>query len=192
MPPCQNGSQATVPAISPLRMASTASWMPSMPVTGTLPARPSARSASTAASAMSSLAAQMPPILSPNWVSQALVFSSASVADQLATWMSSSLTSGIGLERLLEAGLALDRRHVRFDAAQRHDAALAAHRLDQRFGHGLAVGHAAEGDVGDVVRVEVPGMQVVGLVPLGDDIGAGCLGRPRRSGGRPGCRWGRR
>ena len=43
---------------------------------------------------MSSLAAQMPPISSPNWVSQALVFSSASVADQFATWKSSSLMSG--------------------------------------------------------------------------------------------------
>ena len=56
-----------------------------------------------------------------------------------------------------------------------HDAALAAHRLDQRLGHGLAVGHAAERDVRDIVRIEVPGMQVGRLVPLRHDIGAGSL-----------------
>ena len=66
------------------------------------------------------------------------------------------LDVGIGGERLLEAGLALDRRHVRLDAAERDDAALAAHRLDQGLGHRLAVGHAAERDVRDVVRVVVP------------------------------------
>ena len=79
--------------------------MPSIPVTGTLPARPSARSASTAASAISSLAAQMPPISSPNWVSQALVFSSASVADQLATCRSSSLTSGFASSACISPAL---------------------------------------------------------------------------------------
>ena len=126
----------------------------------------------------------MPPISSPNWVSQALVFSSASVAGQLATWKSSSLTSGIGLRApASRPALRSIAGHVRFDAAERDDAALAAHRLDQRLGHRLAVGHAVEGDVRDVVRVEVPGMQVGGLVPLGDDVGAGALAglddRPR-------------
>ena len=57
----------------------------------------------------------------------------------------------------------------------RHDAAFAAHRLDQRLGHRLAVGHAAERDVRDIVRVVVPRVQVRRLVPLGDDGGAGVL-----------------
>ena len=75
MPPCQNGSQATVPANSPAITASTASWMPSMPVTGTVPAMPSARSTSRAAMPMPSLAAQMPLMSSPKRVTQALVMS---------------------------------------------------------------------------------------------------------------------
>ncbi len=44
---------------------------------------------------MSSLAAQMPLMSSPNWVSQALTLSCASSAFQLATWKSSSLTPGL-------------------------------------------------------------------------------------------------
>ncbi len=40
--PAEGGSQDTVAAISPAFTASTAVLMPSMPVTGTLPARPSA------------------------------------------------------------------------------------------------------------------------------------------------------
>ena len=87
------------------------------------------------------------------------------------------LHSGIGLERFHQAGLAFDRRHIGFDAAERDDAALAAHRLDQRFRHRLAIGNAAEGNMGDIVGVEIPGMQIVGLVPLGDDVGAGVLAR---------------
>ena len=82
----------------------------------------------------------------------------------------------VGLERLFQSGLAFDRRHVRLDAAERDNAALAAHRLDQGVGHGLAIGDAAERDMCDVVRVEIPRMQVGGLVPLRYDIGAGCLG----------------
>ena len=76
-------------------------------------------------------------------------------------------------ERLVEAGLALDRRHVREDAAERHDAARAAHRLEQRLGHRLAVRPAVERDVADIVGIEVPGVQVGGLVPLGRDVDAG-------------------
>ena len=76
-------------------------------------------------------------------------------------------------ERLVETCLALDSGHVREDAAERHDAARAAHRLEQRLGHGLAVRLAVERDVADVVGIEVPGMQVGGLVPLGGDVDAG-------------------
>ena len=125
----------------------------------------------------------MPPISSPYWVSQALTFSSASGAVQLATWKSSSLTSGFSASACSRPGPALDRGRVGEDAAQGHDAALAAHGLEQRLGHGLAVGHAVERDVRDVVRVVVPGVQVGGLVPLGHDVGAGLLAgfddRPR-------------
>jgi hypothetical protein len=49
------------------------------------------------------------------------------------------------------------------DAAKRHDAALAAHGGEERFGHELAVRHAAEGDVGNVVRIVVPGCRSSGL-----------------------------
>ena len=91
--------------------------------------------------------------------------------------------SGIGLECLHEAGFPLDGGHVRLDAAKRDDAALTAHRLEQRLGHRLAIGHAAERNMRHIVRIEIPRMQVGGLVPLGDDISARCLAgiddRPR-------------
>ena len=85
-------------------------------------------------------------------------------------------------ERLVQALLALDRRDVGEDAAERHDAPLGAHRREQRLGHGAAVRHAVEGDVRDVVRVVVPRVQVVRLVPLWSRRRRQPPGRHRRSG----------
>ena len=86
MPPCLNGSQATVPAISPFRTASTreldAVDAGDRHLAG---APPSARSASKALEGHVVVRGQIPLISSPNWVSHRLTFSSASVGDQLAT-----------------------------------------------------------------------------------------------------------
>jgi len=85
----------------------------------------------------------------------------------------SHLAVGLG-NGVVEAELALDRGDVGQNSAQRHDAALAAECLEQLVGDGLSRRHAVKGHVGHIIRVEVPGMQIVGLVPLGDDE-ATCL-----------------
>ena len=116
---------------------------------------------------MLSLAAQMPLMSRPKRVSQAATMLVALVEIPIGVLEVQQLDLTVGGQRLLQAGLALDRRHVRGDAAQSDDAALAAERVEQRLGRLLAGGNAAERKMRDVVVAEVPRMQVVGLVPHG-------------------------
>ena len=54
-------------------------------------------------------------------------------------------------------------------AADGDDAACVADRLEQFFGDVAAVGDAVELDVRDIVRIEIGGVKIGGLVPPGDD-----------------------
>ena len=118
-----------------------------------------------------SLAAQMPPI-SGYLARKASVTATAFVRSHSAVWSASSSMSGILGECLLQPVEALDGGHVGQQALQRHDLALAAHRLEQLLGDVVAGRDTVDAHVADPVRIVVPRMQVIGLVPLGDEVDA--------------------
>ena len=131
--------------------------MPSIPVTGTSPARPSWRRGLEGADGHAVIGGPDPLDL----VTEAgepglhdleglgLVPIGRLEVEDL------DLAAG-GLHRLLHAELALDGGDVGEDAADGDNAALATHGADQRLGDGLGGGDTVERHVGDIVRDRSP------------------------------------